>query len=89
MQGDYKRARNDTPSLMYEEMTFPIQCGKCPKGYYGDGVLCKPRCIRLRCKTETEYCSAPDTCTRRIFIFISCDISKEKDVVRHTIIEKL
>ena len=49
---------------MYEENVSPVQCGKCPKGYYGDGVFCKPRCIRLRCKAETEYCSAPDTCTR-------------------------
>ena len=90
MQGGYKRARNDTPSLMHEYMTFPIQCGNCPKGYYGDGVLCKPRCIRLRCKIETEYCSAPDTCTRKKYIFVSCDFSKDyvwKDTIIHTITE--
>ena len=43
---------------------FPIYCGKCPKGYYGNGIQCKPKCARLRCKQEIEYCSAPDTCTR-------------------------
>ena len=49
---------------MNSDTIFPIYCGKCPKGYYGNGVQCKPKCARLRCKQEIEYCSAPDTCTR-------------------------
>ena len=49
---------------MNSDTIFPIHCGKCPIGYYGNGMQCKPKCTRLRCKQEIEYCSAPDTCTR-------------------------
>ena len=63
-----KSSLGENTSIL-EETIFPIKCGKCPKGYYGDGILCKPRCIRLRCKMETEYCSAPDTCTRKYKTF--------------------
>ena len=39
-----------------------VVCGDCPEGYFGDGTECKPKCHKLKCKTDTEYCSAPDTC---------------------------
>jgi len=40
-----------------------VVCGDCPQGFYGDGHQCKPKCHNLKCKPDTEYCSAPDTCT--------------------------
>ena len=39
-----------------------VVCGDCPEGYFGDGTECKPKCHKLKCKTDTEYCSAPETC---------------------------
>ena len=68
MQAITKVGEEENTSL-YVEHPSPIRCGKCPEGYYGNGMFCKPRCTRLRCKIETEYCSAPDTCTRMHFIF--------------------
>ena len=39
-----------------------VVCGDCPEGYFGDGTECKPKCHKLKCRTDTEYCSGPDTC---------------------------
>ena len=69
MQDEDEFSLKDEPS-MSSDTVFPVYCGKCPKGYYGDGVQCKPRCVRLRCKHEIEYCSAPDTCTRKYSQYI-------------------
>merc|ERR1711974_119318 len=37
-----------------------VQCGKCPEGHVGDGLMCRPKC-RPPCNAH-QRCSQPDTC---------------------------
>ena len=64
----YLTAANDGATLG-NGTAAEVVCGDCPDGYYGDGFMCKPKCHNLKCKKETEYCSAPDTCSREFVLF--------------------